>query len=293
MPLSSEQSPAPSLPLSNLSQRYANSPESVKNLTTSQLREEFLIETVFIPNDIAFVYSHYDRMLVGGAMPVDQPLSLPAYAELRADYFLQRREIGIINVGGNGSVLVDSQTYELAKLDCLYVGKGSESVTFQSQDAGNPAQFYLLSAPAHRTCDTRLMTSAGATPFETGSAETVNARTIYKYIHLDGIESCQLVMGLTVLKLGSIWNTMPAHTHDRRSEAYLYFDLPTDQAVMHLMGEPTETRHLVVADRQAIISPPWSIHSGCGTSNYSFIWGMAGENQQFTDMDMIAIRALR
>lgn len=293
MPASSEQSPAPDFLLSKLTQRYASSPQEVKHLTTSGLREQFLIESVFRPDDITFVYSHFDRMLVGGAMPVSEALSLPTYDELRAGYFLERREIGIINVGGPGSVSVDGTDYKVAKLDCLYVGKGCQSVTFRSTDSGDPAQFYLLSAPAHRTCSTCLMTSADATPVEMGSAETVNARTIYKYIHLDGIESCQLVMGLTVLKTGSIWNTMPAHVHDRRAEAYLYFDLPTDQAVIHLMGQPGETRHLLVADRQAIISPPWSIHSGCGTSNYSFIWGMAGENQQFTDMDMVAIRELR
>lgn len=274
-------------------QRYASSPLALPLANTAQLRADFLIETIFCSDTITATYSHYDRMLLGGIMPVSQPIDLPNYAELKANFFLERREIGIINVGGPGAVMANSVTYELAKLDCLYVGQGCETVTFSSHDPEQPAQFYYLSAPAHRPCPTRLVTSAEATPVETGGAQTVNQRTIYKYIHLDGAESCQLVMGLTVLKPGSVWNTMPAHTHDRRSEAYLYFDLPADQCVIHLMGQPTETRHLVVADRQAIISPPWSIHSGCGTSHYSFIWGMAGENQQFTDMDAVPISTLR
>ena len=281
--------PAPPEP----EQRYASSPSALPSANTARLREEFLIETVFSPDEVTATYSHYDRMLLGGAMPTQQPLDLPNYDALKADFFLQRREIGIINVGGNGIVTAGGVAYELAKLDCLYAGQGCETVTFSSHDPSQPAQFYWLSAPAHRSCPTRLMTSAEATPVDMGDSRTVNQRTIYKYIHLDGVESCQLVMGLTVLKPGSVWNTMPAHTHDRRSEAYLYFDLPADQRVIHLMGQPTETRHLIVADRQAIISPPWSIHSGCGTSNYSFIWGMAGENQQFTDMDAVAINQLR
>jgi 4-deoxy-L-threo-5-hexosulose-uronate ketol-isomerase len=295
--MTSSNSPAaPDLTLSasfELEQRYASSPSAMLSADTTHLREEFLIQTVFQPGQVMATYSHYDRMLIGGAMPVQHPLELPNYPELKADFFLQRREVGIINVGGHGTVRVNEITYELAKLDCLYVGQGQESVQFSSHDPEQPAQFYWLSAPAHRPCPTRLMTSAEATPVVTGSAQTVNERTIYKYIHLDGIESCQLVMGLTVLKPGSVWNTMPAHTHDRRSEAYLYFDLPADQRIVHMMGQPTETRHLIVADRQAIISPPWSIHSGCGTSNYSFIWGMAGENQQFTDMDAVSMDALR
>ena len=274
-------------------QRYASSPSALPLADTARLREEFLIQTVFSPNEVTATYSHYDRMLLGGAMPTQQPLDLPNYDALKADFFLQRREIGIINVGGNGIITAGGVAYELAKLDCLYVGQGCETVTFSSHDPNQPAQFYWLSAPAHRSCPTRLMTSAEATPVDMGDSQTVNQRTIYKYIHLDGVESCQLVMGLTVLKPGSVWNTMPAHTHDRRSEAYLYFDLPAGQCVVHLMGQPTETRHLIVADRQAIISPPWSIHSGCGTSNYSFIWGMAGENQHFTDMDAVAINQLR
>ena len=260
---------------------------------TAHMRDEFLIESVFRPDEVTATYSHYDRMLLGGAMPIRQSLDLPNYGELKARFFLERREIGIINVGGTGTITAGGSTYELAKLDCLYVGQGCETVSFDSHDPEQPAQFYWLSAPAHRPYPTRLVISADATPVELGSPQTVNQRTIYKYIHNDGAESCQLVMGLTVLKPGSVWNTMPAHTHDRRSEAYLYFDLSADQRVVHLMGQPTETRHLIVADRQAIISPPWSIHSGCGTSNYSFIWGMAGENKEFTDMDAVPINTLR
>ncbi|GAB3644255.1 5-dehydro-4-deoxy-D-glucuronate isomerase [Spirosoma arcticum] len=279
--------------LSEAEQRYASSPLALPLANTAQLRDEFLIETIFQPGQVTATYSHYDRMFLGGVMPTQQSLDLLNYGELKANFFLQRREIGIINVGGSGTVTAGGVAYDLAKLDCLYVGQGCETVSFGSSDLNQPAQFYWLSTPAHRSCPTRLMTSAEATPVDMGSPETVNQRTIYKYIHNDGVESCQLVMGLTVLKPGSVWNTMPAHTHDRRSEAYLYFDLPTDQRVVHLMGQPTETRHLIVADRQAIISPPWSIHSGCGTSNYSFIWGMAGENKEFTDMDAVPISALR
>lgn len=276
-----------------LQSRYAASPQEVRQLDTAGLRAQFLIDSVFERNRIVLVYSHYDRLIIAGAMPVRQSIGLPNPDELKADYFLERREMGILNVGGKGSVTVDGTRYELDRLDCLYVGKGIREVSFESADPNQPAQFYLLSAPAHRPCPTRLMTSAEASPVDLGSRETANERTIFKYIHLDGIESCQLVMGLTVLKPGSVWNTMPAHTHDRRMEAYLYFDVPDNQCIMHFMGQPTETRHLVVTDRQAIISPPWSIHSGCGTSSYSFIWGMAGENQQFTDMDAVAIHALR
>lgn len=274
-------------------QRYASNPTAITKASTAQLRDEFLVESVFRSGNVTATYSHYDRMLLGGAMPTNEPLDLPNYSELKARFFLQRREIGIINVGGYGSVTADGVAYDLDKLDCLYIGQGCQTVSFSSYDPDRPAQFYWLSAPAHRPCPTRLVPSADAMPAEMGTLEAANQRTIYKYIHNGGAESCQLVMGLTVLKPGSVWNTMPAHTHDRRSEAYLYFDLPTDQRVIHLMGQATETRHLVVADREAIISPPWSVHAGCGTSSYSFIWGMAGENKEFTDMDAIPISALR
>nr|WP_080241704.1 5-dehydro-4-deoxy-D-glucuronate isomerase [Spirosoma rigui] len=273
--------------------RYASSPAEVRQFTTAQLRENFLIETLFTPDELALVYSHYDRMIVGGAMPVESAVSLPTYDELKSAYFLERRELGVINVGGQGTITVDGQSYDLAKLDCLYVGRGSHSVTFASADATEPARYYLLSAPAHATHPTQKATSTEVFSASMGSSETANARTIYRYIHKDGIQSCQLVMGLTILQPGSVWNTMPAHVHDRRMEAYFYFDLDPAHRVLHLMGQPAETRHLMVANHQAVVSPPWSVHSGCGTASYSFIWGMAGENLDYADMDMTAIADLR
>jgi 4-deoxy-L-threo-5-hexosulose-uronate ketol-isomerase len=264
-----------------------------QGFNTQQLRENFLIESIFQNNEITMYYTHYDRVALGGAMPVYSEISLPTYDNLKSDYFLERREIGIINVGGDGEILVDGETFTLSKLDALYIAKGSKSVTFKSITSENPAQFFLLSAPAHHAYETRKMSKEEATPVNLGSSETANERTIYKYIHRDGIQSCQVVMGLTVLKSGSIWNTMPAHVHDRRMEAYLYFDLNADHRVFHLMGQPQETRHIVVANHQAVLSPPWSIHSGAGTTNYSFIWAMAGENLDFTDMDFAPIAELR
>ena len=225
-------------------------------------------------------------------MPTDKPIGLGNPPELRADYFLERREIGIINVGGPGKITADTASFTLNKLDCLYLGKGTKTVAFSSASPNNPALFFLLSAPAHRSCPNTFMAAADANPNRLGSAATANDRTIYKYIHPDGIESCQLVMGLTVLESGSVWNTMPPHTHDRRMEVYCYFDIPEGQRVLHLMGEPSETRHLWINNHQAVISPPWSIHAGCGTMAYAFIWGMAGENQSFTDMDQVAVGAL-
>ncbi|OLY92111.1 4-deoxy-L-threo-5-hexulose uronate isomerase [Cnuella takakiae] len=272
---------------------FACSPREVKGMDTAALRESFLLEDLFAPAQIQFTYTHYDRMIVGSALPTDAPLTLGNYDPLKAQYFLERRELGIINIGGKGTVTADGQTYELSKLDCLYLGKGTKDVQFASADAANPAAYYLLSAPAHAAYPNTLMTAAGAAPVQLGTVATSNQRTIYKYIHEDGIASCQLVMGLTVLEPGSVWNTMPAHTHNRRMEAYLYFDLAADSRVFHLMGQPSETRHLVVADRQAIVCPPWSIHSGCGTAAYSFIWGMAGENKAFTDMDPVTFEQLR
>jgi 4-deoxy-L-threo-5-hexosulose-uronate ketol-isomerase len=273
--------------------RYTNSPNEVRTFDTDQLRENFLIENLLAPDQIQWVYSHYDRVIVGGVQPAGQAVTLGTYDELKADYFLERRELGIINVGGAGSIEVEGQSYSLNKLDCLYIGKGQRTISFRSANPAGPATFFLLSAPAHQTYPTRLMTSEEASPVNMGDSKTANERTIYKYIHQDGIKSCQLVMGLTVLKHGSVWNTMPAHTHDRRMEAYFYFDLPADHRVFHFMGQPTQTRHLLVANHQAIVSPPWSIHSGCGTTNYSFIWGMAGENYVFTDMDFVEIKNLR
>ena len=262
-------------------------------MNTEEIRANFLIENLIEADRIHFVYSHYDRVILGGAMPVLTEISLGNYNELKADFFLERRELGIINVGGNGKVSVDGKSFLLEKLDCLYVGKGANEVVFSSENKENPAQFFLLSSPAHQNYKTRLMKKQEASPVKLGTVETANQRIIYKYIHSAGIKSCQLVMGLTVLENGSVWNTMPAHTHDRRMEAYFYFDVPEVQRVFHFMGQPQETRHLLVGNHQAIISPPWSIHAGAGTSNYSFIWGMAGENQNFTDMDFVEIRDLR
>ena len=271
----------------------AISQREAQGFNTEQLRENFLIEYIFQNNEIKMYYTHYDRVVLGGAMPINTAITLPTYDNLKSDYFLERREIGIINVGGDGEIAVDGKTFPLAKLDALYVGKGSQSVIFTSNNIDNPAQFFLLSAPAHQIYPTRKMSKEEALPVSLGSQETANERTIYKYIHRDGIQSCQVVMGLTVLKSGSIWNTMPAHVHDRRMEAYLYFDLNADHRVFHLMGQPQETRHMVVANHQAVLSPPWSIHSGAGTTNYSFIWAMAGENLDFTDMDFAPIAELR
>ena len=262
-------------------------------MNTEQLRSQFLKENLMVANQVELLYSHYDRVIVGGTMPVEHETILPNPDPLKADYFLERREIGIINVGGKGEVHADGNSYFLNTLDCLYIGKGTKSVRFKSADGSNPAKFYLLSAPAHAEYPTQLMTKEQASPVTMGALETANNRIIYKYIHADGLKSCQLVMELTILKEGSVWNTMPAHTHDRRMEAYFYFDLPADHVVFHLMGQPQETRHLVVKNYDAVISPPWSVHAGCGTSNYSFIWGMAGENYVYTDMDAVKITDLK
>lgn len=273
--------------------RFESSRKEVSQMNTEALRENFLVPDIFENDKINFVYTHYDRVMIGGAIPATKSLQLETYDALKANYFLERREIGIINIGGDGKITTDGNAFEISKLGCVYVGKGTQEVTLSSNDPANPAVFYLLSSPAHQSYPARLFTKEDATPVTIGSPETSNHRTIYKYIHLDGIQSSQLVMGLTVLQTGSVWNTMPSHVHDRRMEAYCYFDVPQNHRILHLMGEPSETRHLWVADRQAIISPPWSIHSGCGTSNYSFIWGMAGENKDYTDMDAVAIADLK
>jgi len=273
--------------------RFEHSPREVSEMKTVELRSAFLTDDLMKDNTVQLVYTHYDRVIMGGVKPLKQAVELQADPELKADFFLQRRELGIINVGGKGGVRADDVFYEMDKLDCLYLGKGVKKVSFESKDAGDPALFYLLSAPAHAVYPVQFMGKEKALPANMGAAETSNARTIYKYIHADGIQSCQLVMGLTILKTGSVWNTMPAHTHTRRMEAYFYFDVPQGQRVFHFMGLPVETRHLLVNNYQAVVSPPWSIHSGCGTSNYSFIWGMAGENYSYTDMDAVAIEGLR
>jgi 4-deoxy-L-threo-5-hexosulose-uronate ketol-isomerase len=273
--------------------RFEHSPKEVRAMTTEELRSAFLTDKLIQADEVRLVYTHYDRVILGGACPVKKKLALETHPELRADFFLQRRELGIINVGGKGRVATDEVAHDLEKLDCLYVGKGVKKIVFESENPDDPARFYLLSAPAHAAHPVQFLPKEKALPVQTGSPETSNARTIYKYIHAEGIRSCQLVMGLTILQTGSVWNTMPAHTHTRRMEAYFYFDLPEAQRVFHFMGEPQETRHLLVADGQAVVSPPWSIHSGCGTSNYAFIWGMAGENYSYTDMELVNIPDLR
>lgn len=273
--------------------RTAASPKDVKHYTTDRLREEFLIDDLFQVDDIKLVYSHIDRIITGSAVPVKAPLVLTAGDELRAEYFLQRREMGIINIGGKGTVNVDGTVYELEYKDGLYIGMGSKDITFASVDASNPAKFYLNSAPAHTTYPTVLIKPENCVRVELGSLETANHRTICKYILPGQVESCQLVMGMTQLKPGSVWNTMPCHTHDRRMEVYLYFDMPEDALVFHYMGEPTETRHIVMRNEEAVISPSWSIHSGSGTQAYTFIWGMVGENQDFDDMDGCAMQDIR
>lgn len=272
---------------------HAVHPDDFKSYQTAKIRERFLVDKQVRPDQVNCTYTLYDRMIVGFANPVNQQLELPNYPNLRAGYFLERREIGIINVAGDGTVTADGESFDLKKLDCLYLGKGTRSVTFSSKDSNTPAVFYMLSCPAHAVHPTTLLTHADAVKVTLGSGETANHRTINKYIHLEGIKSCQLVMGLTILHNGSVWNTMPAHVHDRRMEAYFYFDVPEGQKIFHYMGEGDETRHITMDNYDAVVSPPWSIHAGSGTASYSFIWGMAGENLDYTDMDAIAIKDLR
>jgi 4-deoxy-L-threo-5-hexosulose-uronate ketol-isomerase len=262
-------------------------------MNTDELRETFLLEELFQPNEIEFAYIDLDRTVIGSAVPADTPLTLEAEPELRADYFLERRELGVLNVGGAGSVTVDGKVFDLDKLDCLYVGRGSKDVVFKSVDAAKPAQFYLLSYPAHAEYPTAMVKFADLKPVELGTVETCNKRKIYKAIYKEGIKSCQLVMGFTMLEPGSNWNTMPPHTHMRRSEVYFYFDVDPAHRVLHLMGPPDATSHLVVADKEVVVSPGWSIHAGVGTKHYTFCWGMGGENQAYDDMDGVAIAELR
>ena len=276
-----------------IEERYACHPTDFKSYDTGRIREEFLISTLFKTNEIYLYYSLYDRYIVGGVMPVGRALSLDTFDSLKADYFLERRELGVINIGGEGEITVDGQSFTLRKKDALYVGRGAKAVTFASADAENPAKFYLNSAPAHAAYPTKLVTQDDAEKVTLGSLENSNHRTIYKLLVNSVLPVCQLQMGMTELKPGSVWNTMPAHTHNRRMEAYFYFDLPADQAVCHFMGQPDETRHLWLHNEQAVFSPSWSIHSGSGTASYTFIWGMAGENLDYGDMDMAAIKDLK
>ena len=273
--------------------RYASSPKAVKQYDTQQLRDEFLIEDLLQQDKIKWVYTHYDRYMAGGAVPASKALALESIDPLKAECFSERREIGIINVGGKGMIKVDGESYTLNHKDALYIGKGSKSVTFESDDAQNPAKFYMNSAPAHKAYPTKKTSLAEANKIELGSLETANHRTVNQMIIGGIVETCQLQMGMTELKTGSVWNTMPAHVHDRRMEIYFYTDVPQDQAVCHFMGQPQETRHIWMQNHQAVISPPWSIHAGSGTSNYTFIWGMAGENLDYNDMDVAKITELR
>jgi 4-deoxy-L-threo-5-hexosulose-uronate ketol-isomerase len=262
-------------------------------MNTEELRETFLLEGMFEVGEIESAYVDLDRTVIGSAVPVSEELTLETEPELRSEYFLERRELGVLNVGGAGSVVVDGKSFEMGKLDCLYVGRGSKAVTFSSKSAKDPAYFYLLSYPAHAQYPTAMVKFADLQGLQLGAVETCNKRTIYKAIYKDGIKSCQLVMGFTLLESGSNWNTMPPHTHMRRSEVYFYFDVDTAHRVLHLMGPPDATSHLVVADKEVVVSPGWSIHAGVGTKNYAFCWGMGGENQAYDDMDPLSIADLR
>ena len=273
--------------------RYSPDPTRFCRMTTQEVRDSFLITSLFQPDRMEFVYSDVDRAITGSAVPAAGPLTLASAPQLRAEYFCQRREMGVLNIGQAGTITVDGKVFAMANLDGLYIGRGSKEIVFASDDPASPARYYLLSYPAHAAYPTASITKRQASPVELGSEAECNKRTIYKYIHPDGVKSCQLVMGFTQLANGSVWNTMPPHTHDRRMEVYLYFNVADNARVFHLMGQPDQTRHIVVADGQAVISPSWSLHSGVGTRAYAFCWGMGGENQAFDDMDHLAIGDLK
>lgn len=273
--------------------KFASNPLDVKNYDTQRLRKEFIFDSIFSPGSINLAYSYQERFIVGGAMPVDTPIVLGVPESLRAGYFLERREMGIINVGGPGRIIADNEAFELEKKEALYLGRGVKKVEFNSQDENNPALFYLNSAPAHREYPNKLLTARDADTMTAGSPENSNLRKIHKLIVHSLVQTCQLQMGLTELQTGSIWNTMPPHLHDRRNEVYFYFDVPEGHAICHFMGEPSETRHLWLHNHEAVISPNWSIHSAAGTASYSFIWGMAGENLDYSDMDSVDIKSLK
>ena len=279
-----------------MEQRYATSPEHVPGMDTAELRGRYLVQDLFVDDEVKAVYTHHDRVVLAGISPITTTLELPGFAEIRSDYFFEHREAGIVNVGGSGTITVDGVSFALTHGSCLYIGRGAQDVIFTSTDADGdqgPARFYVVSAPAHTAYPTTFVEAGAGNVRELGDALTSNRRTLNQYIHENGVRSCQVVMGVTTLHPGSMWNTMPAHTHDRRMEAYLYFDLPADARVIHLMGEPTETRHLVVGNEVGVISPSWSVHSGVGSASYSFVWAMAGENQSFDDMDGFAITTMR
>ena len=273
--------------------RQAISASQGKGFDTAALRDNFLVEEIFRPGEIALTYSHLDRTVLGGAMPLQGEIELVTSKPIGSDPFLARREMGVVNIAGSGGVTVDGEKIALGPGDCLYIPMGTRNVTFASDDPAEPAKFYLVSVPAHHRHELRRITIDEANCLELGSPAEANERSLRQYIHPDICRSCQLVLGITTLKQGSVWNTMPCHVHDRRSEVYLYFDMAPKTRVFHFMGEPDETRHMVVANEQAILSPGWSVHCGAGTSRYSFIWSMAGDNQDFTDMDMVAMEDLR
>ena len=277
--------------------RYSANQRDFKRYTTEEIRGEFLIENLYKKDEVVAVYSHVDRMVTLGCMPVDEVVSISkgidVWANFGTDYFLERREIGIFNIGGAGKIKADGEVFEMGYKDCLYITKGTKEVTFESNSPDAPAKFYMVSAPAHASYQTTFIPIEKAAKKPLGSMETSNKRVINQFIHPDVLKTCQLSMGMTVLEPGSVWNTMPAHTHERRMEVYMYFEVPENQVVFHMMGEGTETRHIVMQNEQAVISPSWSIHSGAGTSNYTFIWAMGGENQAFDDMDNIATTDLR
>lgn len=273
--------------------RQAIDPVAAKAFDTERLRSEFLIERLFAADQLNLTYSHLDRLIVGGAMPVSGPVELGAVKQTGTPAFLDRRELTVVNVGGSGAVTVGDESHAVGHRDMLYVGRGAGTISFASDDGANPAKYYLLSAPAHQSYPARLIRIGDAKRLDLGAQVTSNERSIYQFVHPDVMESCQLVVGMTVLAPGSVWNTMPCHVHDRRSEAYLYFGLNEDARVFHFMGEPNETRHLIVANEQAILSPGWSIHCGAGTSNYTFVWAMAGDNVDYKDVDMVAMGDLR
>lgn len=277
----------------NVSRRHASHPDMIVGLSTRQLRGLYLLTDLFQPDRISLTHSHIERMVVGGVMPVDKTLVLDEVPELGKGPLLARRELGVINIGGAGRIRVDGSEHRMQPRDGLYVPMGTSALTFHSDSAGSPAKFYLVSTPAHVRHETVHIPIARANPMPMGASATSNERVIYQYVNPDICRSSQLLMGLTELKEGSVWNTMPCHLHDRRSETYFYFDLGPDARVFHFMGEPEETRHIVVANEQAVISPPWSIHTGCGTSSYTFIWAMGGENQDYKDMDGVPMGALR
>lgn len=273
--------------------RYPAHPKEFTTYSTERLRQEYLIENLFVPGKMSLTYSHVDRIIVCGICPAGEPLALEAGKELGAEYFMERREMGLINIGGQGSMTIDGTAYDLGTQDGIYIGMGAKEIAFASADAANPAKFYAYSAPAHTSYPTTLVTINDAKQVKLGSRAESNQRTIYQYVHPAVLKSCQLVMGLTILEPENVWNTMPCHTHDRRMEVYMYFNLPEDAVVFHFVGEPSDTRHIVMRNEQAVIMPSYSIHSGVGTTNYTFIWGMVGENQTFTDMDHVPMDALQ